>query len=1025
MFVDDSAIEKKLSILNVVDRVTIKILKTGGCSIVFAFPGRFELSAPEEYILCIHMKNSSPGKRSPLKTLFKIFLIIAGIILLSLYPAYLISRYAVNRYLTSWGTKLVDLEKRGLLSREFGAGWQDVLTGVSMDNEARRITASDTAESGNAVTMVDGIVLKDYPSLSIIDRLGEIREYSNSIEITDRRDRRLAVIKTDHQRGRIGEFPPTLVNAIIAAEDKTFRSSPLGFSFDSFLRAALRAGLKSVLTLHRAPMRGTSTITQQVAKLFISRLDATGGRHVSRSLDRKLRELRLAAALRMCYSSDAIMEVYLNHCVTSDYGMIGYKDIAAGLFNKKPLELSDAQCVYLSRMVKWGRNVPKKITAQCRVDMPRIAAALGWDANKQKQVLQAIDSLTFSQPKRVDAVYGSFVDLANEFWLLTLRRNGLSGEQLSAMDLIDPSSLIRKKGNLKISLTIDSALQHELETLVRARGYGPDTTIYSDFTIASEKQTLKDLAARPRDTLRKPAALREGIDFREPGAAVITSLNPGDTVLLTITYKKAGKDSWRREKSVIYRKPVVVDGQYYAYGIMDSKTGKLLAYYSKDRLGSRLACLLRNRTPNGSSTTKPIMNALNFDLGTFQPYTRWSDSVEIIEDVPWKRTFERNAAGRVTGAVFAHSATRGKPYVVHNHLGVIEGCQHVFDLLATSNNILGTETLYRLNRKLFEANGETAPGAFPLVQYYYRIGALSRIKDSLRLTTTTGVRAYKELVRVAGADPDSVIAFGKHLPLPDEQYSVALGTFELSLYEQMHIYNILYNNDLIERPADHPSLVIQSIVLNGDTVAMTDTIRRFHPFSDLNNIRPTLLGMHKRLTSSGYDGLADFDIPLPKDSLSPDSIYTDGKFHAEAYLLDAPPSNFAKSGTTDDVIKPFNVPPSSKLRTNYGIWNAVIRVDLARLGTTGDSAKEITDLTVASIGECNAKYTGYRDGKTLHKFLTMGLLKKAGVRSPNGFYRHYEDYLRKVTPPGENCGKEAVAGSEAPAAAPVIEGKGD
>ena len=48
---------------------------------------------------------------------------------------------------------------------------------------------------------------------------------------------------------------------------------------------------------------------------------------------------------------------------------------------------------------------------------------------------------------------------------------------------------------------------------------------------------------------------------------------------------------------------------------MDSRTGKLLAYYSKDKLGSRLACLLRNRTPNGSLTAKPIFNALNFDLG--------------------------------------------------------------------------------------------------------------------------------------------------------------------------------------------------------------------------------------------------------------------------------------------------------------------------------------------------------------------------------------------------------------------------
>jgi hypothetical protein len=672
-------------------------------------------------------------------------------------------------------------------------------------------------------------------------------------------------------------------------------------------------------------------------------------------------------------------------------------------------------------MVKWGRNVRKKIIAQCRVDMPRMGKALGWDPEKQKQVLLQIDSLSFARPKRVDAGYGPFVDLANEFWLLTLRRNGLSPEQVSSMDFIDPGSLIRKKGNLKIMLTLDSALQHELQALVGGRGYGPDTVIFSDLTIGSEKTVIKG-SVQPHDTLRRLYALRESMDFREPGAAVITSLNPGDSVLLSIVYKKLGPNTWRREKTTIYRKPVVVDGQYFAYAIMDSRTGRLLAYYSKDRLGSRLACLLRNRTPNGSSTAKPIMNALNFDLGIFQPYARWSDSVEVTENVPWKRTFERSG-GRISGAVFAHSAVRGKPYIVHNHLGVIEGCQHIFDLLATSNNILGTETLYRLNRRLFDAGGETAADAFPLVQYYYRIGAFSRIKDSLRLSSTTGVRAYKELVRVAGANPDSVTAYGKRAALPDEQYSVALGTFELSLYEQMHLFNILYNNDLIERPADHPSLVIHSIVLNGDTVRIADTVRRFHPFADINNIRPTLLGMHKRLVSNAGDGLADFDIALPVDSLAPDSAYTDGMFHAEAYPLTAPPSNFAKSGTTDDVIKPFNVSPKSPLRTNYGLWNAVLRIDLAALGS-GDTGQEIADITLASIGECNRKYTGERDGKTLHKFLSTGLLKKAGVRSPDGFYKRYEAYLRKVTPATENCGKE---GAEAgvPAAAPIIEGRGD
>ena len=384
--------------------------------------------------------------------------------------------------------------------------------------------------------------------------------------------------------------------------------------------------------------------------------------------------------------------------------------------------------------------------------------------------------------------------------------------------------------------------------------------------------------------------------------------------------------------------------------------------------------------------------------------------------MPWKRIFD-NRKGRPTGVVFLQSAVRGRGYTVHNHFNIFEGCQYIFDLLATSNNILGVESVYRLNRRLFDGNGEVTAGAFPLVQFCYRIGAFSRIRDSLRLKYMTGVRAYKELVRAAGVNVDSIAAAGDRALASDSMYSAALGTLELSLYEQMHLFNILYNNDLVERPAGHPSLVVRSIVLNGDTVVIADTVRRCHPFSDVNNCRPSWLGMHKRLVSNGYDGLRDFDIALPpQDS----AAAADGTYRFEALQLRDPPSNFAKSGTSDDCIKPFDAPPSSTAKTNYGLWNAVVRVNLASL--SGDTQPDVRDLTIACIGECSQKHTGVRDGKTLHKFISAGLLKKAGIRSPGGFYSRYEEYLRKVTPASENCGSET---GQPPLSAPAIDSRGD
>ncbi len=121
-------------------------------------------------------------------------------------------------------------------------------------------------------------------------------------------------------------------------------------------------------------------------------------------------------------------------------------------------------------------------------------------------------------------------------------------------------------------------------------------------------------------------------------------------------------------------------------------------------------------------------------------------------------------------------------------------------------------------------------------------------------------------------------------------------------------------------------------------------------------------------------------------------------------MIQEPLTNFAKSGTSDDVLRPFNADVTSSQRTNYGLWNATIRIDLSRL--RGNAEPDERDITIACIGECNTRYTGARDGKTLHKFISRDLLQKAGTKCPVGFYRQYEDYLIRVTPDSvKNCGE--------------------
>jgi len=941
----------------------------------------------------------------------KIVLIIAGIFVaaaLLSYPAYRIGQKVFETHFQKWGEKLVDLEKRGLLSTEFGAAWQDILTDEAMQNRAQGITsgADDTTDEGQGIKMVDGIAVENYPSLSLVRRLNEIHTYSNTIEILDRYQKEIALIRTDHTRGKIDEFPRTLKKALIAAEDGDFYSNENGFSYRSFVRASLLAMWRSITSFRIVTPRGVSTITQQVAKLFISDVDKEGRRRVERSIDRKLREMHIAAALRDMYTPDEILEVYFNHCVTSDYGLIGFKDIARGLFNKEPRELTDAECIYLSRMVKWGRNIKSKITQQCRIDMPRIAEALKWDTQKQQTILSQIDSITFTKPRRIETNHGMLIDCANVFWQKVLRKNGMSSQETEDMDIVNPNSLIRKKGNLSIQLTIDLRIQKELEKLVDSRGYGGDTVITTDARIGSFGENVR-LSLPPRDTLRNITIMQQDTVFSEPGKDYATTLYKGDTLITNIRYRSLGGNAYRRSQFFYTRAPIKIDGQYFAYCVLDSKTGELLAYYSRDRIGSRLAALMRNRTPNGSSTAKPIFNALNFDQGIFAPYEKWDDTQLPPKKVPWERSFQYNGKKPI-GVKFHKSAVRGQPYLVHNHGHIFENCQYIFDHLSSSNNILGAETCYRLDTRLFDSKGDLLPSALPMAQFFSRIGCFERVKKELKLKTVTGVRVYKELARIVGVNIDSMMAYGRKIPISDSLYSVSLGTLELTLLEQAHLFNLFYNNTIYENPASHPSLFISSITLNEKVIPIHDTIRQYHPLNDINTIRPTYLGMHKRLTSNKWDRLDDYDIAYSQPQQFGSA--EDSVFDSERFYLEEPISNYAKSGTTDDVIRPFNVDVTSKKRTNFGLWNAVIRINAAKLEKGTNSIPEFKDITIACIGECNRAYTGPRDGKTLHKFVTKGFLEKAGVKAPEGFFTQYEQYLKKVTPDSvQNCGKDTMA----------------
>ncbi len=894
-----------------------------------------------------------------------------GILIIFFSIVIIVGFYFGTEFLFEWyidfsAKKLVQLERDGLLSRNYGYVWQEINDNKDMNLAEQTITTGlngfdirDNARQGKT---------KNFPSLAAVAELNKIKSLNRTIRVNDRNGIVLANIQTIHTSVNLNDLNEILLNSLIATEDKHYYTRNHGYDFTAIMRATAKAALRSLTTLKVQYPRGSSTIQMQVARFLLMKYDRRGFAYTEKSIVRKLNELKLSQALGMTYSKDEILYFYVNHCVTAGRGMLGYHDISMGLFGVTPDKLSIPQSLYLSRIVKWNRQVPQKIINQIKANMPALREQFRWDRNDEIEISAALDTLTFLDPRPVITSNSCVLDLANEYWKMICRQNGMNSSEIAQMDIADPESTIRRYGNCTITLTLDYRLQKLLENSVSKRGFGSDTLIRTDVRLGGEGFTFS-AETIPSDSMRQVMVMENDTTFTFDNG-VTASLHSGDTIVCNIRYKKLENDSIRRSCFYYKRDTLRVSGQYYAYAIMDSKSGKLLAYSSRDKLGSRLQSLNVNKTPNGSSVAKPLTYALNYDLGVYLPSDMSSDDEEYTDTSLWART--RIIKNSVAVGMNYKNVPDINGYDVHNHNDTFEGYDFLFNHLSNSNNIVAVETMYRLTNALRNNSSRVR-------QLMDRTG-ISSLQEKQSLT---GPEFYSALVSIVSKSNDRF----------SSNYSSVLGTVELTLCEQMHLFNVLYNNRLIEAPFSHPSLFVKTVSLAGSTVTFNDDLKAYTLFDDLKNIRPVHLALHKRLVSNRNDQLGMYD------HCGDESTYL---------------SNFAKSGTTDDIIKPFNVDITDSSRTNYGLWNAVLYIRLTKEdlkhamysdslvikqlhSSVMDSVpdEEYLDITLACIGESNRHYTGERDGKSLHGYVSRDILHKFGVACTTGFYARYEDSLTK------------------------------
>jgi len=180
---------------------------------------------------------------------------------------------------------------------------------------------------------------RDLPSIESLAQYAPAtisRIYSGEGRIIDEfaEERRLFVASED--------IPDLVKQAFISAEDKNFYSHR-GFDVRSMVAAVIEA-----VQSRGERVRGASTITQQVMKNFLLSSD--------RTVERKIKELILAARVETALSKDQILELYLNEIFLGQ-NSYGVAAAAQTYFNKSLPELSVAEVAYLAALAQRPGNL--------------------------------------------------------------------------------------------------------------------------------------------------------------------------------------------------------------------------------------------------------------------------------------------------------------------------------------------------------------------------------------------------------------------------------------------------------------------------------------------------------------------------------------------------------------------------------------------------------------------------------------------------------------------------------------------
>lgn len=402
------------------------------------------------------------------------------------------------------------------------------------------------------------------------------------------------------------EFPPLLVKAYMAAEDRTFFEHG-GVDYPGIVSAFI-----GNLTRQGRPV-GASTITQQVAKNLLIGNDVT--------YTRKLKEALLAYRIEGALTKQQIMELYLNQ-ISLGRNAYGVQSAALAYFGKDARDLTLPQMAYLAILPKGPSNYrPERFYDRAMARRNWVLGEMlrnGFIDRAQHDVAVATPLGTISRAQVKDIVVGGY-------FTEEVRRQLIAKFGDKASD--GPYSVYA--GGLWVRTSIDSRLQNYAEAALRegllrfdrGRGWsGPSGKIdvsgnwqqafagknlsvaYKDWRTAvvlAKGNGLAQLGFVDGTQGRLPVAAASMP--RKGGGAAFDWLNPGDIIVVA---PEGGEWSLR---SV----PEISGGMV----VQNPHTGQILAMQGgfDARLGSFNRATQALRQPG--SSFKPFVYASALDHG--------------------------------------------------------------------------------------------------------------------------------------------------------------------------------------------------------------------------------------------------------------------------------------------------------------------------------------------------------------------------------------------------------------------------